>query len=255
MRERFCRSTAEIYFMCELMGVSYRNPGHPGAYFKMLRAHEPDNPDGWGYALYPDQKSALLFKEPVPALSSPLAEYLETYYRLTSKIFIAHIRQASQGASGKVFSNTHPFLREHLGKDYLFAHNGNLENFRDLPLGNFHPVGDTDSEHAFCYLMGRIAKGNIAGWEKSNFHRLRKLLQRINRLGYFNCLLSDGEYLFSYCDHEAEFQGKLRGLHLLKKPEGCVISSLPLGEGDWQKYRLGELKVFKNGEEIFSHCA
>jgi len=249
--EGFLGVAAEKSLMCELMGVSYAKPGHPEAYFRDFRAHEPENPDGWGLACYPD-RSALLFKEPVGASTSLLADYLQNRAELKSQIFIAHIRKASQENTKGSYANTHPFLRELEGRDYLFAHNGNLDNFADLPLETFHPLGDTDSEHAFCYLMGRLALRKIGRWQPADFGLLWKIFQRINRLGYFNCLFSDGEFLFSYCDYEAEFQGKLKGLHLLHDESGCIVSSLPLGSGNWERYKLGELKIFQAGKLIFS---
>ncbi len=39
----------------------------------------------------------------------------------------------------------------------MFAHNGDLDGIEQnerFSLSRFLPIGETDSEHAFCYLMG-----------------------------------------------------------------------------------------------------
>jgi predicted glutamine amidotransferase len=53
--------------------------------------------------------------------------------------------------------NCQPFVRELGGRVHVFAHNGDLDIGAlraKLPLGGFRPVGDTDSEYAFCALLG-----------------------------------------------------------------------------------------------------
>ena len=58
-------------------------------------------------------------------------------------------------------ANTQPFLRELDGRTQVFAHNGDLRgafNSEALTLGDHHPVGQTDSEHAFCALLARVRK-------------------------------------------------------------------------------------------------
>jgi hypothetical protein len=54
-----------------------------------------------------------------------------------------------------------PFARELAGRMHLFAHNGWLAGIFDAPnfrLTRFHPVGETDSEQAFCALLDRISE-------------------------------------------------------------------------------------------------
>jgi len=61
--------------------------------------------------------------------------------------YVAHFRKATGGALS--ISNTHPFQF----RDWIFAHNGTLENFSPRLGGHYQPVGTTDSELAFCYLL------------------------------------------------------------------------------------------------------
>jgi predicted glutamine amidotransferase len=95
-------------------------------------------------ALYPDEKAAQVFKEPVEAGQSHLAEFLMDYKYLKSRIFIGHVRYASGG--GRTYRNTHPFERVLQGKSIVFAHNGTLKDFESERSNEFSPLGETDSE-------------------------------------------------------------------------------------------------------------
>ena len=74
--------------------------------------------------------------------------------------------------------------------------------FNDLDTGEFLPVGDTDSEHAFCYILNNINNNQLNRlYSKDDYGKLHELLRYINQnFGSFNCLLSDGERLFCYHD-------------------------------------------------------
>ncbi len=61
--------------MCELLGMSFNKFVKPIISFTGFKQRGEHNPDGWGIAFYPD-KSAQVFKEPITATSSPLAEFL-----------------------------------------------------------------------------------------------------------------------------------------------------------------------------------
>src|SRR6195952_5903664 len=69
---------------------------------------------------------------------------------------IAHIRKATQG--GVALENTHPFVRELWGRYWVFAHNGDLKGFAPKLHAAFRPVGDTDSEQAFCWILQELSK-------------------------------------------------------------------------------------------------
>ena len=52
------------------------------------------------------------------------------------------------------------FIGELGGQMHLFAHNGGLDGIwaqLSLPADGYAPVGDTDSEYAFCVLLARLA--------------------------------------------------------------------------------------------------
>ncbi len=110
--------------------------------------------DGWGIAFF-EGKGTRLFLDPQPSATSPVAE-LVRHYPIRSRNVIAHIRKATQGSVG--LENTHPFMRELWGRYWIFAHNGNLLEFAPALDGSFIPVGLTDSERAFCWLLQELRR-------------------------------------------------------------------------------------------------
>jgi len=254
--------------MCELLGMSFNQPVRPNISFKGFQRRGKRNPDGWGIAFYPDN-AAQIFKEPLKATESALANFIKDYSEIKSKLFIAHVRRGS--SCGLCYKNTHPFSRELNGKEYIFAHNGTLKNFEKLPSGRFHKIGCTDSEHAFCYILSCIEEKSITHWNDERFEWLGEKLKKINELGTFNCIFSDGEYLFCYHDkteynglwfvHRKAPYGKIQlldedfeiNLAEEKDPtqKGFVIATKPLTNEKWEKFNPCELIVFKNGEIVF----
>jgi glutamine amidotransferase len=88
------------------------------------------------------------------------------------------------------------------GKNWTYAHNGQLSDFRKkLALKHHIPVGETDSEHAFCWLLDCLYQ-TFAEQQpdaKTLFNFIANKADVINELGVFNMLLSDGDYIFAFC--------------------------------------------------------
>jgi len=256
--------------MCELLAMSFNLPVRPNISFRGFRHRGKNNPHGWGIAFYPDE-SAQIIKEPIQAKKSALSKFLQDYQEVKSKIFIGHVRYTSVGA--KSHKNTHPFYREVNGKEYVFAHNGTLSNYESLKLGRFKPIGETDSERAFCYLLNCIEKRDIIKWNDEDFDWLAQKLEEINKYGSFNCTFSDGKLLFCYHDENGYNglcfvqrkppYGEIRlldedwqvNLAEEKRPEqtGYIIATRRLTDEPWQQFRRGELIVFKDGKMIYSN--
>jgi glutamine amidotransferase len=251
--------------------MSFNKPVQPSISFRGFRRRgDNKNPHGWGIAFYPDE-AAQVIKEHIKAVSSPIANFYKAYPYLSSRIILAHVRRTS--GTSVCYKNTHPFQRELNGKDYVFAHNGTLENYSArLQIGKYHPIGDTDSEYVFCHILSWINDVGIKTWTEDNFHRLAEKLRELNSLGNFNAIFSDGSYLFSYHD-----QGDYNGLSFVRREppyelihmndedfdielaeekdpsqKGFVIATKPLTDEQWISFDPGELAVFCNGEMIYS---
>ena len=103
------------------------------------------------------------------------------------------------------FENTHPFDRELFGRRFVFAHNGHLPGIERLstePLQRFMPLGETDSERAFCLMLNLLSQRSHDGYQPRTLQAvLRELSAPLLALGRCNYLLSDGERLFAHGDN------------------------------------------------------
>jgi glutamine amidotransferase len=184
--------------MCELLGMSASVPTDICFSFTgLIRRGGKSGPhkDGWGIVFY-DGKGCRAFHDPEPSAHSPIAEFLATY-SIKSDIVISHIRRANRGRVA--LENTHPFAREMWGQNWSFAHNGQLAGIKKLPLSAFRPVGTTDSEHAFCWMLGRLREQWAKPPADHKLHAaLAALADEIAPHGVFNLLLSNGRTLYCY---------------------------------------------------------
>lgn len=136
--------------MCELLGMSANVPTDICFSFTGLVQRgggTGPHKDGWGITFY-EGKGCRTFKDPQPSFQSPIAKLVQEY-PIKSCSVIAHIRQANRGIVA--LENTHPFTRELWGRNWTYAHNGQLEGYESL-------------ETEVCILSGRpTAKRPSAG--------------------------------------------------------------------------------------------
>lgn len=159
--------------------------------------------DGWGIAFF-EGLGVRLFLDPQPSCDSQIAELVRRY-PIRSLNAIAHIRKATQGSTG--LENTHPFMRELWGRYWIFAHNGNLLDYQPAFDGSFLPVGQTDSERAFCHLLQRLRQRfPMAMPATAELHAaIEEFAAETRRFGSFNFLLSNGDRLFVHRSTELHY--------------------------------------------------
>jgi predicted glutamine amidotransferase len=203
------------------------------------------------------------------AVASPVAELIKRY-PIKSKNVIAHIRKATQGHVA--LENCHPFVRELWGRYWVFAHNGDLKNFSPVLDGAFRPVGTTDSELAFCYLLQQLRArfGDHAPELPALRLALLELVAQIAVHGTFNMMLSSGSALFAHCSthlHYVVRQYPFVSAQLsdedvtvdfsqVTTPSDrvAVIVTQPLTTNEaWIPFEPGELKVFVDGWPLAAH--
>ena len=254
--------------MCQLLGMNCNVPTDICFSFSGFQARggaTDVHADGWGIAFF-EGKGTRLFLDPQASATSPLAA-LVSQYPIRSKNVIAHIRKATQGSVG--LENTHPFIRELWGRYWIFAHNGNLIDFAPTLDGSFTPVGKTDSERAFCWLLQNFRQtfGDTMPDDSTLFSRLHELTLEIATHGEFNFLLSHGDSLFahastrlSYIVRQAPFtQAHLKDQDITvdfsevttENDRVAVIATLPLTDNEnWTTMKPGTLWRFHNGQAI-----
>ena len=143
--------------MCQLLGMNCNTPTDICFSFAGFQARgglTDIHGDGWGIAFF-EGRGVRVFLDPQASSTSRVAD-LVRHYPIHSLNVISHIRKATQGLVS--LENTHPFQRELWGRYWVFAHNGNLHGFSPELFGQFTPVGQTDSEHAFCYLLEALRR-------------------------------------------------------------------------------------------------
>lgn len=70
------------------------SPLNPGSELAVFREFADRNPDGWGIGSYHDNGNATIYKKAGSALTS--AEYASAAGVVTSRIVVAHMRNASK---------------------------------------------------------------------------------------------------------------------------------------------------------------
>ncbi len=233
--------------------------------------------DGWGVAWY-EAGEVHLTKESIPA-STSRGMKLVMEHPFLSDLVLCHIRKATQGSTAT--RNCQPFIRELGGVWHSFAHNGDLPGIRDDNHRGrrfFQPVGETDSELAFCDLLERL----LPLWRSDSSPPLTARLKVISEfaktlrsLGPANFLYTDGEVLFAHSHKRHQSDGTIRapGLWQLKRhcSEGgffdadglsltvkgieqdvLLFASVSLTKENWEPVPEGTIVAVQSGR-VLSH--
>ena len=257
--------------MCQLLGMNSRLPASLTLSFTGFAQRggcTDHHSDGWGIAFFEsdgDQpgKAARHFVDKESAATSPIAQMLRSY-PIKSHNVVAHVRKATVGAVN--LENCHPFVRELWGRYWVFAHNGDLKDFAPLLHGSFRPVGITDSEMAFCWMLQEMNKSHAGVPTATELtHTLRELSQRVARHGTFNFLLSNGQALWAHASTKlhyvlrqhpfSEVQLKDEDISVDLSQLNCpddrqvIVVTEPLTSNEsWVAMEPGELQVFIEGQ-------
>ena len=247
--------------MCQLLGMNANTPTDLVFSFTGFSKRAEEHKDGFGIAFFEDA-GVRLFVDAQSAALSPVAEMVR-HYPIHSSNVIAHIRKATQGRVA--LQNTHPFQRELWGRYWAFAHNGDLKGYAPRLHGAFHPVGSTDSELAFCWLMQELAKAHAGVPSIAELTAtLAELVPRVAAHGTFNFMLSNGQALWAHCSTKLHYlvrQHPFQAAHLQDEDMSvdfahvttpadrvAVVVTEPLTANEaWVPFAPGEIKVFVDG--------
>ncbi|MEX0271259.1 class II glutamine amidotransferase [Leptolyngbyaceae cyanobacterium UHCC 1019] len=257
--------------MCQLLGMNCNVPTDICFSFEGFAARggkTDEHRDGWGIAFF-EGLGCRIFLDEKPAIASPVAELVQRY-PIKSKHVIAHIRKATHG--GIALENCHPFQRELWGRYWAFAHNGNLDNLVYEPGTYYRPVGQTDSEQAFCRILETLRQHFPL--EKPPLDQLYPVLNSITQVlataGIFNYLLSDGEHFFAHCTTKLCYivrRSPFAAAHLIDEDvtvdfqeltcpsdRVAIIATTPLTDNEiWTMISPGELLVFQDGIPLMQY--
>ncbi|MCZ4287255.1 class II glutamine amidotransferase [Hoeflea alexandrii] len=262
--------------MCELLGLSSNLPAT--ASLSLSRLAEHGGPptsirDGWGVAYYegPDVR---LIKDAGSADDSDWLRFVGQH-DLRSNIVMAHIRKATMGTPA--YRNAQPFVRELAGRMHSFAHNGWLPGIFETAIfqsTRFAPVGETDSEEAFCGLLDRLAmiwrKPGVIPPLENRLDIIADFAAEVRGLGPANFLYSDGDALFAHGHRRKNpATGKVTAPGLVLLQHQCspakaeiigngitvtgadqiisIVASVPLTAEPWHEFAEDEVIAFRAG--------
>jgi len=266
--------------MCELFSLTSEYPANVSFSLDEFKRHgglSGPHKDGWGIAFY-EHYDLRLIRETDAAATSPCLEFLR-HHEYRSNIIVSHLRMATSGSIS--LPNTQPFSRELGGRMHLFAHNGDLIDIHqstEFELGHYRPVGETDSELAFCHLLRGLQEiwlGTAPPGLGQRHSVVTGFAEKICPLGPANFIYSDGEYLFAH-GHQRSQPGREGfhppGLYWLcrscriapKNSPGpisnptadgglqkvALVASVPLTGEQWTPFEEGEILVFRKGQRI-----
>jgi transglutaminase-like putative cysteine protease/predicted glutamine amidotransferase len=264
--------------LTRLLAMSFDSAASPSITLRALtEPHERHNAYGWGFAWYPDQAPCVMVvKDPTSIGENAMTKLLREWERFESTLFFCHLRGAARTIRGQ---DTHPFTRSYAGRDWVFAHNGDLlaDLERSLPLGEpplFEPVGRTDSERAFCWLLTRARERGARQLAEIGWPELHGWFRELDALGTSNFLLSDGTDLVVYHDQERYnglFTTRLVPPHAAKLEASdlvvdlgdagdrnrtvVIFSTLPLEGASWTPMQGGQMQVVRRGAFIWDSHA
>jgi transglutaminase-like putative cysteine protease/predicted glutamine amidotransferase len=257
----------------ELLALSFDADASPSITLKEL-AHgrgERELPYGWGFGWYPrGELAAVVIKDPTSTGDDPMTGLLRDWERFRASLFLCHIRGAAKRIAQR---DAQPFIKSYAARHWLFAHSGDLEaSYREafpLPAGGpFEPLGATDSEHVFCWMLTELMARKARSLSELSWAVLHGWLRRMSEIGFANVLLADGQDLVVYRCARAQaglHWQRRRPPHAVTRLESesldldlgdpldhgrsvLIVSSSPLGGGAWHELEHGEMLVARRGE-------
>lgn len=253
--------------MCELLGMSANVPTDICFSFTGLvqrGGRTGPHKDGWGITFYEGNGCrTFMIRSRASTRRSP------AWCRTTRSSPVRWCPIFARPTAAKWRWKTPTRSPANCGPQLTYAHNGQLKGYRQLDTGTFRPVGQTDSEYAFCWLLHQLAlkyPRTPSQWP-AVFRYIGLLASQLRKKGVFNMLLSDGRFVMAYCstnlywitrrapfgkatlldqDVEIDFQQQTTPNDVV-----TVIATQPLTANEtWHKIEPGEFALFHFGERL-----
>lgn len=233
---------------------------------------------GWGIGWYPsDDCAAAVVKDSGGKSAESFTNTLNDWKYFRSTSFICKVRGA---AKKNYLQDTQPFQRSFWGRDWLFIHNGDLNKAKLKAMlkdesGFLKPLGSTDSEIAFCYLLQQIQEQKVERIADLDMAVCREWLSALDELGTSDIVLSDSQSILM-------FHGKnsLQSLYYSRvtpphpeyrqlSSDGIevqfedsrdtfrtyfLLSSVMLNGSQWTPMQKGQVLVVRRGSVKYDSC-
>ncbi len=235
--------------MCELFALSCNEKDRATRSLPVFQKRGSWCHDGWGIGWY-DGPTGQVDKSGEDVNVSQ--RFFETVERAKGNVIVAHVRLSTDGAVDTC--NSHPFKIHALGRDWLFAHNGSVQQIdsQGYP-SRVKPYSEIDSARVFTFLIDeleRYVQGSaIRGMYPGVVRATRTLIERFGQRfgGTVNYLLTDGLNLFILNHYPS------KPIYFLKrgKPYGSAFLATTvrrLTAERWKPLPPDRLLVVSNGE-------
>lgn len=149
--------------MCGLVGLLAKNPTHfksdkKDIFNDLLYADTLRGVDSTGIALVDKDQNIFTYKRALPAFDFlSLPAYTRLINKIDPKIYLGHNRAATHGSV--LNHNAHPFTVDHI----TLAHNGTINNHKDLPDGKDFAVDSHYVAHSIAKFGYEETLKNIRG--------------------------------------------------------------------------------------------
>lgn len=235
-----------------------------------------DHTLGWGLAWFPkDTNAAIVTKDPLAKDTNSLKGAIDDWDNFRSTVFFCKVRGA---ATGYTHLETQPFSRSFAGQDWIFMHNGNLDKSRLQSLHKnrsifLEPLGRTDSELAFCFLLGKIQDYGARTLSEIDHEILASWFAQLDDLGSADMVLSDGISVAAFYGTNSEaalYYNRISPPHdndgfynefssfALTNPRdtfrtALVFSSTAFEQGQWTRMKAGQLIIARRGNIVWTN--
>lgn len=232
--------------MCEIFGFSGKQKNKLNSDLQIFYSHAEKHPNGWGLALFDNNKSDI-FRETKRADRS---DYLKKLMSkpVYAKTALAHIRLATIGNVEP--ENCHPFTKtDKNGIMWTLVHNGTVFESDKLSRYVFSQSGETDSERILIYIIDRINERSEKLKRVLTFRERFKIIDEIIRTSSaknkLNLLIYDGDILYVHTNFR-------NSLYFREDEYGITFSTQELSGSNWKNVPMNVLLGYCNGSHLFS---
>lgn len=225
---------------------------------------------GWGLGWYPDDnQSAMVTKDTSSYDTQILMGAIIEWANFRSTSFLCKILSAKEGYS---HAETQPFSRSFAGRDWLFTHNGYLDK-RELEKLHadksrfLEPLGQTDSELAFCNLLAKVAESGARKISDIDPQILHSWFLRFDALGSSDMYFTDGSSMVFFQGSQSPKQLRYSRIQPPENQDlytsdvakikfndprdsyrtAFVMSSAPFSTGEWTLMRPRQMLIVRQG--------
>ncbi len=187
----------------QILALNFDCMGSPSISFPADESSKTVKTTGWGFGWYPnDDYGASIVKDGMAKDSQTLLDTLKDGTSFRSTMFACKVK-----GIGRQYTqhDSQPFRRSYGGYDWLFLHNGQLDSdaLEELyshsdPSGLFQPIGKTDSEMAFCFLLGKFLEASAKAMTDVEGDVLQSWLEQLDAVGSADFVISDGRSMLVY---------------------------------------------------------